>query len=41
LDDDNEFGYDFFARSVAEYLKYKQEYKKDIIYSPTIMRRDS
>lgn len=41
IDDDNMFAPDFFARTVAEYLSLKQEYKWDIVYSPTIMRRQS
>ncbi len=41
IDDDNLFSSDFFARTVAEYLSKKHEYKTEIIYSPTIMRRDS
>lgn len=41
LDDDNQFSSDFFARTVAEFLSQKQEFKTDIVYSPTIIRRNS
>lgn len=41
IDDDNQFTPDFFARTVAEYLSQKHDYKTDIVYSPTIIRRHS
>jgi cell division protein YceG involved in septum cleavage len=41
IDDDNVFGADFFARTIAEYLTLKQDYKQDIILSPMIMWRDT
>ncbi len=41
IDDDNIFAQDFFARTIAEYLTLKQEYKQDIVFSPTIMWRDT
>lgn len=40
IDDDNQFSNEFFARTVAEYLSQKHEYKTDILYSPTIIRRE-
>lgn len=41
IDDDNIFGPDFFTRTIAEYLSYKQEYKSEIVYSPTIQWRET
>ncbi len=41
IDDDNQFWPDFFTRTVAEYLSLRQEYKSELLYSPTIMRRDT
>lgn len=41
IDHDNQFGPDLFEKMAEWYTILKDEYKKDLVLSPTIMRRDS
>lgn len=41
IDDDNTFCETFFSQSLAEYQYYAWTYQQNIIYSPTIMYRDT